>query len=142
MINFTLESLTHKHIEVAEPKFTIVGQQVLSQRITIVAIALRQCLIALCEVVGGTLNKCGYEGEVLGEGLAVGEVQLVIKLVILIFPANHVKKVDRYRSGSNNTVNNSVSLQQAVGEQHVGYTQVAMYIVIVCTKPVRVVVVL
>ncbi|MPN29166.1 hypothetical protein SDC9_176617 [bioreactor metagenome] len=73
-VEFPLEGLTRDHIEMVSTELPVIGQQVFHQCITVIAITLRQGLVAFRQIVGGTLNKCRYKGKILGKSLAVGEV--------------------------------------------------------------------
>ena len=126
-----LEGHTAHQVQVVVAELAVIGEVVLHQEVGIGAVALGKALVALGQVVGGTLDEGRNEGEVLAVGLAVGEVQRVVQLVVLVLRTDHVQEIHGGAAGGDDAVHDGVALQQVVVQERVRHADVAMDIVII-----------
>ena len=134
MVELALESHTGHGIEVMQAELPVIGKIVLHEEIAEAAVALAEALVALGQVIGRTLDEGRHESEVLGEGAAVGKVEVVLELVVLVLEADHVKEVRGSGSGGHDAVNEGVALEEIVVQQRVGHTDVTVDIIVVSTE--------
>ena len=120
---------------------TVIGERVLHQSVCISAGALCEFLIGLSQIDTVALNPGRNPSEVLSVGLAVGEVDLIIKVLGLGIQTDHLQQVNVGRACSHKAVNECVALQQVVDEQRVGSGDVTMNQVVVNTIAVSIVVI-
>ncbi len=98
---------------------SIIGNGILNQSIAIVARALGEALILLGEVYTVALNPGRNPGLILCLGLAVREVYIIVKTMVLALDAYHSQEVYISRSCTYEAVNQGIALQQVVNQQWV-----------------------
>ena len=134
MVELALESHTGHGVKMMEAELSVIGEVVLHEEVAEAAVALAEALVALGQVVGRTLDEGRHESEVLGKGAAVGEVEVVLELVVLVLEADHVKEVRGGRAGGHDAVNERVAFEEIVVQQRVGHTDVTVDIIVVSTE--------
>ena len=93
---------------------SIISNGILNQSIAVVARALGKALILLGEIYTVTLNPGRNPGLVLSLGLAVREVYIIMKTMVLALDAYHTQQVNISRSCTYEAVNQCIALQHIV----------------------------
>ena len=93
---------------------TIVCNSILYQSIAVVTRALGQTLVLLGEIYTVALNPGRNPSLVLSLGLAIREVHIIMKAMVLALNAYHLEEVYISRSRTYEAVHQSVALQEVI----------------------------
>ena len=136
-----LISGTGNEIDIVLTDMSVISKGVLHQCVSIGTSTLGEFLIGLGQVDTVALNPGRNPSEVLSVSLAIGEIDLIIKVLGLGIQTDHLQQVNVCRACTYEAVNKCVAFEQVVDEQRIGSGDITMHQIVVHTIAISIIVV-